>query len=401
MSDKHDVPARVARVRSNLLERSRAGAESTGAANIEVTPKALDDLHPDDVLERVSSILKAMPQDEVGDPAAFQDALEKLLRHGEAGLKKLIGPARSDAPPTPDQLASAEALIIADGTRPSFLLTEGSFKHDHPFLGTWHDDMVAFAPRLRSLSASIGRIQPLNGSAANFIGTGTLVDAGKGLVLTNHHVYAAARQRVEMRDNGDAIEVLGDLVIDFIGESGNPARNRWRIKEVRLPVGAATSFAGVDAAVMRIEPLDAQESKLPIQAITLSASPDYAEGASPTFVTVGYPGPPDVNSAPPGALIDWNFVIATLFNNRFGVKRAAPGRFLLPPGSVPEDHLGHVLSHDATTFGGASGSLLFAWKDDGGPAFGLHFAGATSTANYAVSLERAAKALRWAGLTLT
>ena len=98
--------------------------------------------------------------------------------------------------------------------------------------------------------------------------------------------------------------------------------------------------------------------------------------------------------------MDWHFVLTTLFGNRFGVKRVAPGRFRLAPGSVQGDAFDRVMSHDATTFGGASGSLMFAWKDQGTPGYGLHFAGATLSANYALSLHRAADALKAIGVPL-
>src|SRR5262249_26772279 len=158
--------------------------------------------------------------------------------------------------------------------------------------------------------------------------------------------------------------------------------NRFRVKEVLLPKGFGPGFTGLDAAVLRIEQLDQTESRLPAEAIKLSSDVDYANGVSATLITIGFPGEPDPVT-PLGKTIDWNFVIKTLFGNRFGVKRVAPGRFMASPGTVEDDTLGHVLTHNATTFGGASGSLVFAWKDQGSPAFGLHFSGATLSANNA------------------
>lgn len=397
-----NISERAARLREQLAERAAPGALIRGRPSFESTRASLETVRADDVLQRVQSLLSSLPPEEIGDPAAFKQAVKLLLQNGAPGLERLIGSASSDQALLPEQLAWTEAVVLADGTRPSFLLTEGAFKKDHPFLGGWRNDMLSFAPQLRGIAACVGRIQPAAGSAANFIGTGTLVDAGKGLVLTNYHVYEAARQRwgVAMQESGGGvIQVKGDLFIDFVAESGNPASKRWRVREVRLPAGAAVGFAGLDAAVMSIEPVDGDAGALPSTKIALSASADYADGASPTFLTIGYPAAPDP-SAPGNGDVDWNFVIQTLFNNRFGVKRAAPGRFLLPPGSVEGDSFAQVFSHDATTFGGASGSLLFAWKDEGAPAFGLHFAGATLSANYAESLARTAQALRGVGLTL-
>ena len=71
-----------------------------------------------------------------------------------------------------------------------------------------------------------------------------------------------------------------------------------------------------------------------------------------------------------------------------------------PFGALIAEAFDRVMSHDATTFGGASGSLMFAWKDKGTPGYGLHFSGAALSANYALSLQRAADALKAIGVPL-
>jgi len=53
---------------------------------------------------------------------------------------------------------------------------------------------------------------------------------------------------------------------------------------------------------------------------------------------------------------------------------------------VDEDTLKIVFGHDATTFGGASGSPVFAWGAANQPAVGLHFAGGTEVSNYAIAI---------------
>lgn len=365
-------------------------------------------VHPDDVLARLEKAVRGMPADEVDDPDAFKAAFRTLLEYGDPALRKLLLPEGRAAEPRlgGDELASLEAIITADGSRPSFLLRGGTFAPDHPFLGTWQQQMEGFEDRLKEFSACVGRLQLPEGNATSYNGTGTLVPSlidAERLVLTNFHVVQHARMRsgVQMdAHGGDKLTVRGDWVIDFCGETGSDVRNRWRVKEVRLPQGVDESFAGIDAAVLLIEPYG-DESRLPVCTVTLSSDPSYARGeGSASLITIGFPGEPNT-ATPPGAKVDWNFVIKTLFNNRFGLKRAAPGRFKQGVGSVGQDRLGHVLSHDATTFGGASGSLLFAWREDPKqPAFALHFAGANTVANYAVSVSKVAEALRATGLKI-
>lgn len=258
--------------------KQRAARER--APSLEGLESAVADVpvHPDDVLARLDSVVKRMPEDEIGDPAEFKEALKKLLEHGDPALRKLL---QVDAPPerhlTGDELGSLEAIIVADGSRPSFLLRDGTYAEGHPFLGSWQNEMKEFRPALRRAAACVGRIQLPEGNAGTYNGTGTLVPSlnGELLILTNLHVVEHARNKsgVEMEAAPDKtrLTVKTDWVIDFIGESANPARNRWRVQEVRIPKGAGVSFSGMDAAVLRIEPFG-DESKLPEPAILLSGS---------------------------------------------------------------------------------------------------------------------------------
>ena len=126
---------------------------------------------------------------------------------------------------------------------------------------------------------------------------------------------------------------------------------------------------------MRIEPIDG--AKMPKQALRFDATPAaFTQAQSTTICTVGFPGPPKREQGPKGE-IDWNFVIRTLFGDLFGVKRLAPGRLLETFGAVEFDPLGIVFGHEATTFGGASGSAMIGWENETMPGFGLHFSGLT------------------------
>jgi serine protease len=354
---------------------------------------------PDDILHHVDLVLKRLPADEVGDPDEFRKAVGMLLQYAEPALKKALGP-EPEILLDPDERGSIEALIIPDGSRPSFLLRGGQIAKDHPFLGIWKGDFEGFATDIAKLAACVGRIEPPNGGPALYSGTGTLVDRDKGLVLTNYHVVLHARDTFKVRFEvaGQVWKVLDDWLIDFDGETGSTRRNRWRIKEVRLPQGVGVAFKGIDAAVLRIEQFDPAESVLPNQSIVLSGDADYATGAAvSSLITIGFPGPPDTSSALNGK-VDWSWVIGTLFNNRFGLKRVAPGLLRGGVGQSGIANGAHVLTHDATTFGGASGSLIHAWKDADNPAFALHFAGDTLTDNYAIGFNPVNSALHEAGL---
>jgi serine protease len=405
-SDRAAISAfaeRVRRVRS-LLVAPRPSSAGDGGLEATARPASLKQRpHPDDLLDRLNGIAERMPADEVPDQVAFRQALTTLLEYGDSALRRLARPPKHpDQGLDGDQLASLEAIVIADGSRPSFLLRDGRVPTDHPFLGDWRDAVTGHADALQVLAAAVGRIEPGQGHASQYIGTGTLIDRTAGLVLTNYHVLDEARERhgIAMEQSGTTVRVLGDLMIDFAGETTTLTSNRFRVVEARLPLGAGRKPGELDAAVLRIEPLDSQSSIWPSQAARLSADPAYALGASRTLCTIGFPGAPQKIS-PPNAQVDWDFVVSTLFGNRFGFKRLAPGQFMAGPGSVPADTAKRVLTHDATTFGGTSGSLLFAWEDAGTPGFALHFSGKTGDSNQAVSLARAASELRDVDVLLT
>jgi hypothetical protein len=390
----------------HAAQQSPGGLESTEGAGVS-NPIALESSmpadapvpHPDEVLDRISQIINAMPPREIGDPAAFRRALEIMFSHGRDALGKLpdIGVGR---PPriTPHERMALEAIVIADGSRPSFLLEDGFPPNaSHPFMGNWANTVAGLRDEIRRVALCVGRVQPTDGSASNFIGTATLVDAQKGLAVTNYHVVDAARAGwlIPMVANGNRLQVPSGLEIEFAGEATTLTQNRFRVAEVILPKGFGPGFGNLDAAVLRIEPLGG--GQLPTAPVVLDARASFAGGGVGSLAVIGFPGPAPTSG---GTDVDWGFVTNTLFGRLFGFKRVAPGKFGRSLGFDPHDTLQSVFGHDATTFGGSSGSIVLAWTEQGTPGFGLHFAGVTSETNSAIAVAKAADALREIGVPL-
>jgi serine protease len=350
---------------------------------------------PEDILQEMRAGLSKPP--DVGS-SDWNKATDLLFAYASSALGKLKEGLALDK----DEGCVMEAVILSDGTRPSFLLCNGEVDPNDPLIRQWSGQLAsAGALKIGDLARAVGRIQPAGGHAARFAGTGTLVDRDKGLVLTNYHVIHAAESRfgVAMTHLDDHhIRVDGVLEIDFLGEHCSLESNRFRIVEVWLPAGYGEVFDGYDAAVARIEPLDANAS-LPGTAATLSRYPAYATGAASSLAVIGFPARPSVKD---GEHVNWDFVIGTLFAHRFGVKRLAPGLFTRRLGSHPSDKPpGFAIGHDVTTLGGSSGSLLTAWTDQQKPCFALHFGGKTESANYALAFAVAADALEKIGVPFT
>lgn len=383
-----------ARFLAGILAVSEAvgGPRAECLAVAEAAPAPAD---LDAILDRVTAQLEALPgaAEERGAgrsaAAARTTALATLLAHAAPALTKVKS---GDFALGPDELCAMEAIVIADGSRPSFVLRGSRVAEDDPFIGEWEGPVIASRTAIERVAAAVGRIQPAGGNAGNYIGSGTLVDQDQRLVLTNFHVIDQARRlhRIAMHADGDRLIVDGHLEIDFAGETGVLRSRRFRIAEIRLPAGAGAVFGGVDAAVCRLQPqpLDADAS-LP-DAVLLSASSEYATGEVASLAAIGFPGEPLMDK---GDQVDWSFVVGELFGRRFGIKRLAPGRFRHGPGTHPLDLGRRAIGHDATTFGGASGALVVAWLDAGAPGFALHFGGETVESNYALSFAMAQAAL--------
>jgi serine protease len=87
-------------------------------------------------------------------------------------------------------------------------------------------------------------------------------------------------------------------------------------------------------------------------------------------------------------------VNTTLFGNRYGVKRLAPGTVHRSLGSFDDDPRGWVFGHDSTTLGGNSGSPVLNWLDAKPGGFGIHFAGRSVDTNVAHAISACADELR-------
>ncbi|MFI1656241.1 hypothetical protein ACH4ZU_15220 [Streptomyces sp. NPDC020472] len=71
------------------------------------------------------------------------------------------------------------------------------------------------------------------------------------------------------------------------------------------------------------------------------------------------------------------------------MKRLTPGVLTEGPGEVADDARHWIISHDASTLGGGSGSLVVDLEAEGEKVLGLHFAGVPDRLNWAHALEGA------------
>lgn len=356
----------------------------------------------DEVIERVKAT--AHDEGEAGDERkTFDRALDKL--YGPLG--SAIAVLRNDpgAELTLGQELALETIVKVDGTRPSTLLRDGRVPDDDPRFGSWREELAPFAASIRRFAAATGRIEPNDGSPSNFFGTGFLVDAN-GTMLTNWHVLEAMLRRSTTlaEEIGGTFRIYDGVRIEFAGETQSLARRRFKVVAATPSGIDGESFARLDIAVLRIEPWP-DSPALP-DAIPMVADLDAAQGAVAPVCVIGFPGRPEQVGVADG--VDWTTVTNQLVPGGYGLKRLAPGEIAPIIGAVDGDTRPWIIGHDATTFGGSSGSPVMVLRKAAaadanaeaelGYAFGIHFAGSSGTTqrvNYAHALiEDAREQLR-------
>jgi len=351
----------------------------------------------DRVEARLTDTLDRVPPDEVGDPREFRRALEILLRATDRAARKLVADPRAVL--SPGEASALEAVVRTDGTRPSLLVRGGAADPQHPLAGDWSGTIATTSAAMRLRCRAVGRIEPADATARTFFGTGWVVDSGAGLVLTNLHVVEQMWQRLSHLTvrTTTGFRFVEGAFIDFAAESGSTASDRFRVVEAVVPGIEGQGLTRLDAAVLRIEPT-ADGQDVP-QAIPVVADPDGPRGDLASFCVIGYPAAP-LWSGGEHEGIDWGWVNATLFGNRYGVKRLAPGIAHRPLGTIEHDERRWVFGHDPTTLAGNSGSPVVSWLDPEPAAFGLHFAGASLRTNCAHAFSACVEPLRRIGVPL-
>jgi endonuclease G len=265
---------------------------------------------------------------------------------------------------TADQLAGYEAIVRVTG-RPPLLVRNNAVE-----LQPLDDFPTGTDERIRATEVfipSVGRVEFINYSMA-WGGTGWVVDrkADGHIVLTNRHVAEliakrnAEGQAVFMRSPVTGVRYGAQL--DFNEEVGATAENA-RVARVLEVVYLADDFAA-DMALLKIKQADGAGFIMP-DPIPLA---DREAADKELVALVGYPA------------FDTRNDVAAMhryFADLYDVKRFAPGMIIKTAAES-------ILSHDCTSLGGNSGSVLISLEQN--KAIGLHFAGTYGVSNSAVGV---------------
>ena len=267
----------------------------------------------------------------------------------------------------PGDGSGAEAIILRF-TRPVFLVQDSlvippadsaTFAAGESAVITARLDEAR--QRIDAAIPSVGRINLVN-HRMSWVGTGWMVDPE--IAVTNRHVaevFAA-------RDGGAfpfrVADQTGRLVkasIDWRQEYGRPNESVVRVEEVLWmePDG------GPDLALLRVRATDEDDAPTP-SPVALMGQAEVDASVGSWMAVIGYPARSPYNRADDQQ---------RLFDGIYDVKRLAPGTVT---GVSPDGQL----THDATTLGGNSGSVVLDLAS--GQAVALHFGGYEGDRNMAV-----------------
>ena len=371
--DQNDQIARIALAQSGALESNAAIAPD--AARAQLRARGANAL-----LERAAQRFEALRGGPV-DRAVQAEALARMRPVVEAMTD---GGALPDVPrEQADHVL--EALVRLTG-RPAMRLHPDIAPEDWAALGDWTARVAAPRDAWQATTDAVGRIDVETPD-------GTLVPVGTGIllsethVLTNRHVIDLFVRAFRGPDGPIFRMPEVPVTINFDPSAVDPAQ-RFRVRAVATAgghkIGRRMNLAKLDAAVLEINPDNGlQEPPLPV--MPRFAGAQAAVGAG--LLVSGYPlkpgsrAAPSQNSDPDGHAAFWARIDA-LYGTEFGVQYITPGEVMQPPGQVEFDVHGWAFTHDATTLGGNSGSVVMALSGEM-PICGLHFSGHTMTANYA------------------
>lgn len=262
-----------------------------------------------------------------------------------------------EAPPLSPTDPVLEAIVLVLG-RPVLLVRDDDVDLTALETDQWRKRLEHARAVLRSAIPSVGRIELDDHPRLDWGGTGWIV--ADDVVVTNRHVAELfARRQQDTFVFRPSLQGSMGARLDFREELDTADPAEFRVAEV-LHIEDDT---GPDMAFLRIDWSSGAvvDGRAPIR---LASS--GARGRE--VVVIGYPAKDSRTRIPDE--------MDRIFGDIYNVKRLAPGELT----GGPDQH--DITTHDCTTLGGNSGSVVLDLET--GEAIALHFAGREQDRNFAV-----------------
>ena len=326
----------------------------------------------DDLAERIRRAQEAMVRmvkDRLGGDTTMLQAVKDLALSSEDAVEILQ--SLPDSEPTTDQYAALEAIVMFDGTRPSFLVKDNRVDFTSSFnTGSWQFDLQPQLDRLAFSLSCIGRVE----LGERHIGTAFLVTPT--LAITNRHVAQAIA-----RFDSNQISLRPNVFLDFGREqwNGKASFDRRSVEAVmfagKATVAAPVDHSKLDLSVIRVSAsvLDGELRNRHLSASSVSQSEYLSTGI---VAAAGYPASPELY-VPSTLKSKYDDLLKRLLEGDGGAKRFAPG---IPTAFVGDSGpAAWTVCHDATTINGNSGSPVLLLGRPGAQQdvalTGLHYGG--------------------------
>lgn len=369
-------------------------AGKPGKGGLEAGGPPQPDLSNDRIKTSLEQLRRVLAKEVVENEATSlgQDEADLMIEKAGSALEKLATEGGA-APLSPAEDNGLEAVISADGSRPSLLVQDGFVDTADERVGDWHDELTMNEAAIRRAIASSGRLL-VNGDTAENSVFGTAWMITPGLAATAQHVVNGLFKR-----SGEQwfIQAGRTITLDFHVEAGRDPRpgERIGVKGVHWPSPDASKIKtdidlkNLDIAILELD--DEGPEAPPV--LQVSTKLDQ-QTTTPQIHLVGHPArpwwqvPDTPDVAPEEAQSMTKQVLDLVFGNGFGVKRWSPGVVLATPGVLDGDIHRRVMTHDSSTLGGNSGSAVFDLVNIVDRVLGVHYAGHFKAQNYAHPFEK-------------
>ena len=285
-------------------------------------------------------MLRKMQSDSDVSAKTLQKFTDTLNTKGRRALKAVHQSDANYFTKHPEAAELLEVIVRTDGSRPSYLIKNGTADLSGTPDGLWKNILLANKDRIDKAIACVGRIDRYGQQ----VGTGFLIS--KNVIVTNLHVL----QALGSKTNGNWTlneEVTIDFGYEFNGiGSINPRALKKVLFEAGKPIDRTKiDHSKLDMAVIELEPL-ADDTGL--QTLNFDGKTDRFWDDSYIY-TIGYPGNPGLQG-----LSTYGIVLEQLYQSTYGYKRLSPGQVI-----ADADMAVHkTICHDASTLGGNSGSVI-------------------------------------------
>src|SRR5260370_2164104 len=198
-----DQPAAVgfdAHYKRQLMTGKRLGSGASTAVRMKSlggleTAESMPDLSASAINNRVKGMageLHEVVKKHLGDRSDLHEIVDKIVSQGRDSLE-VLRVEGNDVRDPEFVTAGLEVIVSTDGSRPSFIVRDGTVDLSTSPVGGWGDQITASIASglLTDALACVGRID-FPGSPQGFSGTGFLIH--EKLITTNRHVLQAIAQ---------------------------------------------------------------------------------------------------------------------------------------------------------------------------------------------------------------